>query len=273
MYQSKIVNRPESSNIAIMVVLLLLLVNCERSANLQSEHKMTTADVVANTLTDKERSEGWELLFDGATLNGWKRYNKDTIGPSWTVKNGMIICNAKTLGETPEDNGGSLLTVRHFENFELIVDWKISARGNSGILYHVVERPEYRHDYETGPEYQVLDDEGWKNDSLRSSQIAGSYYDMFAPSESNIVRPAGDWNSTKIVYNNGYVEHWLNGKKIVMLKEHDREFEVRYKKSKWPSYPGWNKFKTGSISLQEHGSPVYFRNIKIKVLNQARGDR
>ena len=217
-----------------------------------------------NTLTAEEQTEGWQLLFDGNTLNGWKRYNHDTIGPLWSVKDGVIICDGKGLGEGSA-NGGSLMTTRPFGNFELTADWKVSPGGNSGILYHVVENKKYKHDYETGPEFQVMDDAGWK-DPLREVQKAGSSYDMFAAPASKKLNPADEWNTVKLVYNNGHVEHWLNGEKVVEFEENSPAFTEALKKSKWVEYPDWNKAKTGAISLQDHGAPVYFRNIKIKEL-------
>ena len=104
----------------------------------------------------------WISLFDGQTLEGWKRYNADEIGPLWSVENGVIKCDGEGLGEGSGEMGGSLVTIATFSNFELELEWKISEGGNSGIMYHVVERPEYSHAYHTGPEYQVLDDAGWQ---------------------------------------------------------------------------------------------------------------
>jgi hypothetical protein len=216
-------------------------------------------------LTDEEKANGWELLFDGQTLSGWKRYGADTIGPLWIVQDSVIVCNGAGLGEGTKGIGGSLMTLKQFGNFELTAEWKIAAGGNSGILYHVVEKPEYAHDYETGPEYQVMDDAGWK-DSLKAAQKAGSNYDMFAAPENKKLNPVGEWNTARIIYNNGHVEHWLNGEKTVEFEEGSEDYQKRYKESKWPEYPGWNVSKTGSISLQDHGANVYYRNIKIKSL-------
>jgi hypothetical protein len=231
----------------------------------QTEVTGSTPMPRANTLKEEEKADGWELLFDGSTLNGWKRYNADTIGPLWTVKDSMIVCNGEGLTEGTKKNGGSLTTIRKFSNFELSVDWKISPGGNSGILYHVVENPQYKHEYETGPEYQLLDDLGWK-DKMTPAQAAGSNYDMYAAPADKKLMPVGEWNVSKIMYNNGHVEHWLNGIKTVEFEEGSDDYETRYKKSKWIKYPGWNKSKTGNIALQDHGASVYFRNIKIKVL-------
>lgn len=226
----------------------------------------TTDTASVNSITEAERAEGWELLFDGKSLDGWKRYGSDTIGPLWSVKEGAIVCDGEGLGEGSGKHGGSLMTEREFGNFELTLEWKIAPGGNSGILYHVVEDTAYNYDYETGPEYQVLDDKGWKGEDLKDSQLAGSSYDMFAASKSKNLKPAGEWNTARIIYNSGYVEHWLNGEKVVSFDETSEEFMNRYKESKWVNHPGWNKYKVGAISLQDHGAPVYYRNIKIRML-------
>lgn len=244
----------------IAVLAMLTILSC------QTSKQETVASNTPNTLTEAEKKDGWQLLFDGSTLNGWKRYGADTIGPLWSVQDSAIMCNGEGLGEGSGNHGGSLMTTKQFGNFELVADWKISPGGNSGIIYHVVEKPEYKHDYETGPEYQVMDDGGWKGDSLKPEQLAGSSYDMYAAATSKKLKPVGEWNTARIIYKNGHVEHWLNGEKVVEFEEGDADFDARYKKSKWVEYPGWNKFKTGAISLQDHGAPVYYRNIKIREL-------
>ncbi|MEO5602959.1 MAG: DUF1080 domain-containing protein [Cyclobacteriaceae bacterium] len=218
-----------------------------------------------NTLTPEEIADGWQLLFDGKTLDGWKRFNQDTIGPLWSVQDGSILCNGQGLTEGTANIGGSLITTRKFNNFELILDYKVTKGGNSGVLYHVVEAPEFKFDYESGPEFQLMDDSGWEGD-LREEQKAGGNYDMYAASASKKVNPAGEWNTARIIYYDGHVEHWLNGDKVLEFEEDSDDFRERYNKSKWKDYPAWNKAKTGVISLQDHGAPVYFRNIRIKEL-------
>jgi hypothetical protein len=240
---------------------------CQKAAAPQEvETTASTSTSGDNTLTDEEKSAGWELLFDGSTLNGWKRYNHDTIGPLWSVKDGMIVCDGSGLTEGTAKVGGSLMTTKQYGNFDLTAEWKVSPGGNSGILYHVVEKPELKSDYESGPEYQVMDDAGWKGGALKEAQKAGSNYDMFAAPAAKKVNPPGEWNTARIVYNNGHVEQYLNGEKVVEFDEGSPDYEANYKKSKWTGYPQWNKSKTGAISLQDHGAPVYFKNIKIKSL-------
>ena len=244
---------------------LLLLVAVALSCNKPAPSQEITAPL-PNSLTEEEKAAGWQLLFDGETFNGWKRYGADSIGPLWTVKEGVIVCSGEGLGEGIAGINGSLMTTQQFGNFELSVEWKITPGGNSGIIYHVVEKPEYSADYATGPEYQVMDDLGWKGDPLTEEQKVGSNYDMYAAPATKKVMPVGEWNEARIIYNNGHVEHWLNGGKTAEFEEGSADFQERYKKSKWTGFPGWNTFKTGAISLQDHGANVYFRNIKIKAL-------
>lgn len=253
-------------SIATVTLFLLVLVSCDPAKKGADEH-VADADSAAspNTLTASEKADGWQLLFDGETLTGWKRFNHDTIGPLWTVKDGAIMCDGSGLGEGSGTNRGSLHTTREFGNFDLVLDFKLSPAGNSGIIYHAVEDPKYTYDYETGPEYQLLDDAGWKGE-LKDAQKAGSSYDMFPAPKTKKLNPPGEWNTARIVYRDGHVEHWLNGEKILEFDESSDDFKTRYSNSKWKDYPDWNKFKTGVISLQDHGAPVYFRNIKVREL-------
>lgn len=246
---------------AFIFVTIVAFVSCQKSNS--SNEEVTMPDL--NSLTEDEKTAGWELLFDGSTLDGWKRFNQDTIGSLWSAKDGMIICDGTGLGEDHEKSAGSLTTIKQFGNFELNIEWKITKGGNSGILYHVVEKPEYKSDHETGPEYQVIDDLGWDG-KLKDAQKAGSNYDMHAAPVTKKLMPVMEWNVSRIVYNNGHVEHWLNGEKILEFDESSDDFNVRYKNSKWVDYPVWNVSKTGAFSLQDHGAPVYFRNIKARSL-------
>ena len=178
-----------------------------------------TEKAMPNTLSSEEKAAGWELLFDGSSLDGWKQYGHDTITALWSVRDTSIVCDGTGLGEGSGAHGGSLRTLKEYGNFELSIDWKISPGGNSGILYHVVEKPEFSTDYATGPEYQVMDDDGWQGGELTPQQKAGSNYDMFAAPDTKKLMPVGQWNNARIVYNNGHVEHWLNGDKVVEFEE------------------------------------------------------
>ena len=221
-----------------------------------------------NTAAAVDQAVEWVSLFDGETLDGWKRYNADEIGPLWTVEDGAIKCDGKGHGEGSPEFGGSLTSLQTFGNFELELEWRISEGGNSGILYHVVEKLEYSHAYVTGPEFQVCDDPEDKSDISRLNKLAGSSYDMYAAPPTKKLNPIMEWNSAKIVYKDGMVEHWLNGEKVVEFDESSEDYKLKFDQSKWSSeeYPYWNTFKEGSIGLQDHGAAVWYRNIRIRSL-------
>ncbi|MCK5692540.1 MAG: DUF1080 domain-containing protein, partial [Bacteroidales bacterium] len=171
-------------------------------------------------------------------------------------------------GEGSPEDGGSLITMKTFGNFELELEWRISEGGNSGILYHVVEKPDYSHAYVTGPEFQVMDDHPGEGDQLNAKNLAGSSYDMYAAPSTKKLNPVMEWNTAKIVYMDGKVEHWLNGEKVVEFDESSEDFKERFDQSKWSTdkYPYWNTYKEGSIALQDHGAAVWYRNIRIRSL-------
>ena len=247
-------------SVSTFLIFLLLLAACSGQKGDQQ-----ISQAIISESADASADNGWISLFDGKTLDGWKRYNADEIGPLWTVEDGAIKCDGKGLGEGSGEFGGSLITLQSFGDFELEIEWKISEGGNSGIMYHVVEKPEYSHAYVTGPEYQVYDD--FSRENIDPNKSAGANYDMFAPPADKKLNPAMEWNSSKIVYNNGKVEHWLNGEKIIEFDENSQEFKEHYEKSKWArNFPAWNSYKEGAIALQDHGAPVWFRNIRIRKL-------
>ena len=209
-----------------------------------------------NTLTAAEKKEGWKLLFDGKTFNGWRKYqNKQT--DDWDVKNGELYC--KTDGVTKR---ADLITNDIYENFELQIDWKIAPKENSGIIYMVTE--DNGATYESGPEYQLIDDVGYP-DKLKDVQLSGANYDMNPPS-AKVVKPAGEYNHTKIIITKGHVEHWLNGTKVVDYQLWTPEWEKLKANSKWKDVKTYGMSKSGHIALQDHGGGVWFKNIKIKSL-------
>ena len=244
------------------IAVLAVLLSCT------SREKSTAEQAEVGQEADAAQAEEWISLFDGETLEGWKRYNADEIGPLWRVDDGAIMCDGKGHGEGSPEFGGSLITLETFGNFELELEWKISEGGNSGILYHVVEKPDYSHAYVTGPEYQVRDDGPADDTTSTAMQMAGSNYDMYAAPPTKKLNPVGEWNTAKLVYMDGKVEHWLNGEKVVEFDESSEDFKEKFNNSKWASgeYPYWNTYKEGSIALQDHGAAVWYRNIRIRKL-------
>ncbi|MCK9342819.1 MAG: DUF1080 domain-containing protein [Massilibacteroides sp.] len=215
-----------------------------------------------NTLTEEEKAEGWELLFDGQTLNGWRDYNGTKLTEPWHVVNGCI--QAKGAGA---DGSGYLVTNKQYENFVLTWDWNLSKGGNSGMLYHVVERPQYKVPYVTGPEYQLIDEPNFDG-KLEQWQRLGVDYAMHLPDnfDARKINPYGHWNTSKIVFDNGHVEHWLNGEKILEFETWTEDWFTRKEAGKWKNSPEYGLARKGVICLQDHGYPASFRNIKIKEL-------
>jgi hypothetical protein len=213
-----------------------------------------------NQLTKQEIADGWQLLFDGQTIAGWRNYN-DTATTGWHVVEGCI--QAKGDGN---DASGYIVTDRQYENFELSWDWKLSKGGNSGMLYHVVENPKFKVPYVTGPEYQLIDEPNFDG-KLEEWQKLGVDYAMYLPDKSLMqVNPAGEWNTSKIVFDNGHVEHWLNGARILEFEAWTDDWHDRKNSGKWADAPEYGLAAKGVVCLQDHGYPASFRNIKIKEL-------
>ena len=224
-----------------------------------------------NTLTKKEAAEGWVLLFDGETTSGWRNYNSTDPNTAWHVVDGCL--QAKGSGD---DATGYIVTEKEYENFILSWDWKLSKGGNSGMLYHVVESPRFSVPYVTGPEYQLIDVEGWEEANaptkLEEWQKLGVDYAMHLPDQSKMkVNPQGEWNNSMIVFDNGHVEHWLNGEKIVEFEAWTDDWFARKASGKWGNATEYGLASKGVICLQDHGYPASFRNIKIKELPRKAG--
>jgi len=214
-----------------------------------------------NTLTKKERKEGWVLLFDGKTTNGWHTYRKDKAGAAWTVNDGALVFN------TPSDKaeGGDIVTDKAYENYDLTLEWKISEGGNSGIIFGVKEDPKYGATYQTGIEMQVLDNIK-AEDRHYPNHLAGTLYDLIGSAAVSKPKPVGEWNQARILYNHGDITLWLNGVQTAHVKVGSPEWQTILAKSKFHDWDGFAKYPNGKIALQDHGHEVAYRNIKIKQL-------
>ena len=188
-------------------------------------------------------------------------FNKPGEVKNWTIIDGALVC----LGAAEWDTGGDIVSDQEYENFELSWDWKIDKGGNSGVMYHVIEDPKYKAPWETGPEYQLVDDISYPM-KLETWQLTGGDYAMNPPSEKKKLNPIGEWNSSKIIFDKGHVEHWLNGEKIVEFTAWDDKWYNERKTGKWKDYPDYGSAKKGRIALQDHGNKAYFKNITIKEL-------
>lgn len=210
-----------------------------------------------NTLSKKDIKEGWELLFDGKTMDNWKTFNGGEV-TGWKIVNGEM--HNSGVGS---DHGGDIITKKQYENFELYLEWKIAPESNSGVFIHVQEGLADTI-YETGPEYQLIDDKGWPT-KLEDDQYSGANYAMHVPQNVKVV-PLDQWNITKIVVNNPHVEHWLNGKKVVEYDLWSDEWKALKETGKWKDMPHYGAAKKGHIGMQDHGGLTMFRNIKIREL-------
>lgn len=205
-----------------------------------------------NRLTAEGQEAGWRLLSDG-TLDAWRGYRRDDVPGGWSATDDAIAF-------TPGVESGSIITRDQFTDFELVFEWRVEERGNSGVFYKVTEAE--RAPYWTGPEYQVLDNAGHP-DGRQPETSAGANYALHAPVE-DVTRPVGDWNQARIVVRGAHVEHWMNGVKIVVYELWTDEWRALVAETKFVEWPGYGMAEGGHIGLQDHGDPVWFRNVRIR---------
>ncbi len=204
---------------------------------------------------------GFKPLFDGKTTTGWHTYNKTTVGSAWEAVDGTIHMNPTKKGK---DGGGDLVTDKEYGNFHLKLEWKVAPKANSGVIFYVYEDPKYGQTYLTGPEMQVLDNEGHKDGQITKHR-AGDLYDM-VKSTSEPVKAVGEWNKAEIISDNGKLTFKLNGVKVVETTVWDENWKGLIAGSKFAKWQGFGTYKTGKIALQDHGDEVWYRNISIKEL-------
>lgn len=219
-----------------------------------------------NTLSEKEKKDGWALLFNGKDFTGWRQCNSTEMAKNWIVEDdAMKVFTAE--GKNPgQGSGGDIIyATKKFKNFELSIDWKVSKMGNSGIFFNVREVPGQAI-YYAAPEIQVLDNLD-ATDNKIPSHLAGSLYDMIA-ADPKTVKPAGEWNNIVISVKNGKVTHIQNGVKVVEYELWTLKWDEMVAISKFKSFTGFKEgiAKEGYIGLQDHGYPIWFRNIKIHEL-------
>lgn len=224
----------------------------------------TIIDTGPNTLTAQEHKEGWKLLFDGKTLNGWRGAYLDSLpARGWEIRDGMLIVQASGGGEAAF--GGDLVTIAEYSSFELSVDFRLTEEANSGIKYFVTEEQPKTTGSAKGLEYQILDDAKHPDAKLgiNGNRTLASLYDIL-PAGNRNVHPIGEWNQARIVVRGKQVEHWLNGAKVLAYERGGKTFLEHKALSKFKDLAGFGEAVKGHILLQDHGSQVFYRNIKIR---------
>lgn len=252
-----------------ILLFIIVLSSCQTGQISESEQQQTTDE--------------WIYLFDGTSTEGWRAYNGDTLPPGWIAKDGELTFDTE-LGLEQDYEGGKdiIYGAEEFDNFELHVEWKLPKGGNSGIFYHVKENIPDMAIYDISPEYQLIDDEnyatihdlteyntglGYENPSqLHALQSTAADYAMYPADSTKKLNPVGEWNTTRIIFTPEQVEHWLNGEKVVSFVPWTEDWEKRKNDGKWKDASTYGSFKTGYIGFQDHSSPIWFRNIKIKKL-------
>lgn len=205
--------------------------------------------------------KGFTKIFDGKTTKGWHTYGKSTVTDRWKVEDGAIHFNVNA----DKSQSGDLVTDNEYSNFHLKYDWKISPKGNSGLIFYVHEDPvKYHQTYSTGLEMQVLDNDGHPDGKILKHR-AGDLYDLIK-SSSEPVKPVGQWNTAEIICKDGKLEQYLNGVKVVSTTLWDDNWKSLVAGSKFAKWENWGTFKSGKIALQDHGDEVWYKNILIKKL-------
>lgn len=217
-----------------IVCLVVILISCESSPNSE-----------------------WINLMDESQ---WKGYMMNEVPEHWEFKDGELLC--KEVMNKPQID---LITKSHYSNFVLELQWNIMPEGNSGIFYHLVEDKKYLGPYETAPEYQLIDDIGFPH-PIEDWQKSAANYAMHPASKANLFKGAGEWNSTRIVYDHGKVQHWFNGELVVEFDEKTDQWKQLRNSGKWKNYPDYKITNSGPIGLQDHGVGIRFREIRIKKL-------
>ncbi len=253
---------------SFLVILLCLSVFVSCDTNQEGS---TGQRKVENALTKEEQENGWKLLFDGKTFDGWRGLGRENVpAEHWKIEEGTIRkLNSGLVPSLPDGQpveGGDLMTIKTYNNYELYFEWKILKAGNTGLKYNVSEAfsQKYGSKYAAlGFEYQLLDDKDSIYSDLKESQYTGSLYDMI-PADQAEVQPVGEFNTSRIIIDGNHVEHWLNGKKVVTYEFGSRRLDSLYQLSKYKDYPQFHEKRSGHIVLQNHKDDAWFKNIKIR---------
>jgi 3-keto-disaccharide hydrolase len=247
----------------------------QRPTSLPRAETVALVPMGANVLSQAEKTAGWRLLFDGKTLRGWRGLGYDSVPSAhWKVEQGAIVKipsgNVAKMPDGQPAQGGDLMTVESFGDFELSWEWKVAPGANSGLKYNVSEEfslTNASNHAALGFEYQILDD-SLSDDNKVATHRAGALYDLIAPNERKRLQPVGAWNKSSLVFRGTHGEHWLNGEKIVEFDLGTPRMDSLLALSKYRSIKGFADRRVGHIILQDHGDEVWFRSIKIRVIGE-----
>ncbi len=245
----------------LFLIATMVIFSCGKTNNTDPKALFTevTKNTVPNTLTRKEKRNGWQLLFDGKTTTGWRGYNMKVFPDCWKIEDESLTMNS-TGGQENQD----IITDKKYRDFVISLEYKLTKGANSGVIFQIAEDTIYKFPYETGPEFQVIDHESWP-DKLEDWQINGANYAMYPPM-AKPYKPVGDWNQLLLYVKGNDVTQILNGVIVVTYVKNSDEWKKLRNSGKWSAYPDWGKFDEGYISLQNHGTKVWYRNIKLKEL-------
>jgi hypothetical protein len=235
-----------------LVVAVLLLAGA-------ASHAAAQTDSTPNTLTPAEKAAGWTLLFDGNSLDGWRGYKKpDANGLRWKVEDGSLTLPSTTV---PGTRSGDIVSKDTFEQFELVLDWRVAPGGNSGVKYFILEDLNSA----IGHEYQLIDDAQHADAKVGAHRQTAALYDVL-PAADRPIKAGGEWNTTRIVVRGQTAEHWLNGKKVLEYNLGSPMLKAAIQKSKFKDVARFGTRQNGHILLQDHNDQVWFRTIKIRRL-------
>jgi Domain of Unknown Function (DUF1080) len=245
--------------IFLLIAIMILAFSKDKKSDPLSLYSEIDTKAPVNTLTKKEKKAGWQLLFDGKKTDGWHGYNMKVFPDCWKIEDGTLTMNS--VGSKEDQD---IITNKKYRDFALSLEYKMTKAANSGVIFQVAEDHKYKFPYETGPEFQIIDHENWP-DKLEDWQINGANYAMYPPM-AKPYKQIGDWNQLFLYVKGNDVTQILNGVVVVKYVKNSDEWKKLRNSGKWLNFPDWGKFDKGYISLQNHGTKVWFRNIKLKQL-------
>ena len=243
----------------LYLMMIIIIISCGQSKpkDALALYAEISKNSAANTLSESEKTNGWQLLFDGKATDGWHGYNLTLFPDCWAVEDGSLTMNTQGSAESQD-----IITNKKYRDFALSLEYKLTKAANSGIIFQIAEDPKYKFPYETGPEFQVIDHQNWP-DPLEDWQINGANYAMYPPMVKPY-KPLGEWNQLFLMVKGNMVTQILNGEIVVKYEKNSEDWNKLRNSGKWSNFPDWGKFDEGYISLQNHGTKVWYRSIKLK---------